>query len=205
MLFLRNPEFIHGEPLLKLSHPFEWLPIAKQTRTFIVLLLLTIAVMITLQVLGGPLKTDVAPFGIISFELAGTLPLAQKMVESWGKLGQIFAGLNLGLDFLFIIMYANCIGLGCVIVARNLSRHGAFLATTGIGLSWALWLAALFDCIENYALINLLLGSQQATFALIAKWCAIPKFLIVGLCIAYIILGALAASIVKPKSAKLLL
>ena len=169
------------------------------------LLVLTILVMVALQVLGGPLKTDIAPYGIISFELAGTLPLAEKMVESWGKLGQIYAGVNLGLDFLFIVVYANCIGLGCVIVARNLSRQGAFLAATGIGLVWALWFAALFDCIENYALINLLLGSQQATFAMIAKWCAIPKFLIVGLCIAYIILGALATRIVKPKSAKTLI
>lgn len=199
-----NPELIHGEPLLKLSHPFEWLPVARQPRAFVVLFVLTVVVMVALQVLGGPLKTDVAPSGIISFELAGTLPLAQKMVASWGELGQIFAGLNLGLDFLFIVAYASCIGLGCVIVARNLSQQVAFLATTGIGLAWALWLAALFDCIENYALINLLLGSQQATFPMIAKWCAIPKFLIVGIGIAYVILGALAAMIVKPKNAKLL-
>jgi len=188
---------------LKIAHPFEWLPVARQTRAFVVLFVLTLVLMVALQVLGGPLKTDLAPAGIVSFELAGTLPLAQKMVESWGELGRIYAGLNLGLDFLFIVVYANCVGLGCVIVARNLSRQGAFLANTGIGLAWALWLAALFDCIENYALINLLLGSQQATFAMIARWCAIPKFLIVGPGIAYVILGALAARIVNPKNAKL--
>jgi hypothetical protein len=176
---------------LKLSHPFEWLPIAQQTRAFIVLLALTIVLMVALQVLGGPLKTDVAPYGIVSFELAGTLPLAQKIVESWGEMGRIFAGLNLGLDFLFIVVYSNCIGLGCVIVARNLSRHTWFLAVAGIVLAWALWLAALLDCIENFALINILLGSQQAAFALIARWCAIPKFLIVGIGIAYVIFGAI--------------
>lgn len=153
----------------------------------------TIVVMVALQVLGGPLKTDAAPYGIVSFELSGTLPLAQKMVESWGEIGQIFAGLNLGLDFLFIVVYSNCIGLGCVIVARNLSRQGAFIATSGIVLAWALWLAALLDCIENYALINVLLRSQQAIFALIARLCAIPKFLIVGIGIAYVIIGALMA------------
>jgi len=197
---MRNPEFIRGEPLMKLSHPFEWLPIARQTRAFIVLFALTMIVMVVLQILGGPLKTDVAPIGIVSFELAGTLPLAQTMVESWGELGRIFAGLNLGLDFLFIVLYANCIGLGCVIVARNLSLRGVFLAATGIVPAWALWFAALLDCIENFALINLLLGSRNPAFAVIARWCAIPKFLIVGLCILYVILGMLAIGIVKPKN-----
>lgn len=167
-----------------------------------VLFLSAILLMVALQLLGGPLKTDAAPLGIVSFELAGTLPLAQKMVESWGGLGQIYAGLNLGLDFLFIVVYANCIGLGCVIVARNLSRWGAFLANAGSGLAWAQGLAALFDGIENYALIHLLLGSQQPIFAVMAKWCAIPKFLIVGLGIAYVILGALATGIANRKKTR---
>lgn len=188
---------------MKFITPFNWLPVAEQKRAFVVLFVLTIVVMVALQYLGGPLKTDAAPFGIVSFELAGTLPLAQKMIESWGQTERIYAGINLGLDFLFIIAYASCIGLGCVLVARSLVQRSVLVASVGFVLSWALLIAALFDCTENYALINLLFGSQKATFAMVARWCAIPKFLIVGLCIAYALLGALAARIVKPKNAKL--
>ncbi len=186
---------------MKPRTPFNWLPVAEQPRAFVVLLVVTIAAMVAEQVTGAPLKTDAAPSGIVSFELAGTLPVAQKIVESWGAAGRVYAGLNLGLDFLFIAAYASCIGLGCVLVARNLARQSVAVATIGVALAWALWLAALLDCTENYALINLLLGSQQAAFAAIAQLCAIPKFLIVGLGIAYVLLGALAAMIVKPKSA----
>ncbi|RPH52014.1 MAG: hypothetical protein EHM85_04590 [Desulfobacteraceae bacterium] len=182
---------------MKFRTPFNWLPIAEQTRAFVVLFVLTIIVMVALQVLGVKLKTDAAPSGIVSFELAGTLPLAQKIIDSWGQTGRVYAGMNLGLDFLFIVAYASCIGLGCVMVARSLEQRSILIAYVGVVLAWALWLAALLDCIENYALINLLLGSPQAVFAALSKWCAIPKFLIVGLGIAYFILGALVARVIK--------
>ena len=84
---------------MKLRHPLEWLSAADQKRAFILLLVLTLAVMVSLQILGGPLKTDVAPSGIVSFEFAGELSLAQSMVKSWGRTGQVYAGLNLGLDY----------------------------------------------------------------------------------------------------------
>ena len=186
---------------MKPCTPFNWLPVAEQPRAFVALLVLTIAAMVAEQITGAPLKTDAAPSGIVSFELAGALPVAQKIVESWGAAGRVYAGLNLGLDFLFIAAYASCIGLGCVLVARRLARQSASVASIGVALAWAIWLAALLDCTENYTLINLLLGSQQAAFAALAQWCAIPKFLIIGLAIAYVILGALAAMIVKPRGA----
>jgi hypothetical protein len=187
---------------MKFRTPFNWLPVSEQTRAFVVMFVLTIVVMVALQVLGGPLKTDAAPSGIISFELAGTLSLARKIIESWGQTERVYAGMNLGLDFLFIFAYASCIGLGCVLVARSLSRRSALIASFGVVIAWAMWLAALLDCIENYALINLLFGSPQAVFAALAQWCAIPKFLLVGLGIAYVILGALAARAIKPRRSK---
>ncbi len=179
--------------------PFNWLPVAEQPRAFVVLLALTIALLIAEQITGAPLTTDAAPSGIVSFELAGALPVAQSILASWDATARVYAGLNLGLDFLFIAAYASCIGLGCVLVARNLARQSTRVASIGSVLAWALWLAALLDCIENYALIQLLLGSQQAAFAAIAQMCAVPKFLIVGLGIAYVLLGAGAAMIVKPR------
>jgi hypothetical protein len=110
-------------------------------------------------------------------------------------MGQVYAGLNLGFDFLFIVAYPAAIGLGCVWVARALAQRIAFLAAIGVVLAWAQWLAALLDCVENYALIQILLGAQQEVLPVIAAWCAVPKFAIVGVGIAYVLVGAVAAAV----------
>jgi hypothetical protein len=170
-------------------HPFEWLSIAGQKRAFVVLLVLTLAVMASLNVLGGPLETDVAPAGIVSFEFAGQLSRAQSIVESWGPTGRVYAGLNLGLDYLFLFSYASAIGLGCVLAARSLSQRVGLPSFVGHLLAWLLFGAALLDAIENYALIRLLLGSQRQLWPAIARWCAAPKFSIVALGLLYVCIG----------------
>jgi hypothetical protein len=98
------------------KHPFQWISESSQNRTFGILILLTINVVIGLQLTGGPLKTSASPAGIVSFEFAGELDNAQAMIKSWGQGGQVYIGLNLGLDFLFLVLYSTTIGLACVIV-----------------------------------------------------------------------------------------
>jgi hypothetical protein len=176
------------------QHPFNWLSTSEQKRAFVALLILTLVVMASMNVLGRPLNTKVAPLGIISFELAGDLSLAQSMVESWGPTGRVYAGLNLGLDYLFMVAYSSCISLGCVLVARSFSPR------VGLLLAWAQFGAALLDAVENYALIQVLLGSQQALWPAVARWCAIPKFLIVATGLVYIGVGAVLAVVTKGHS-----
>jgi hypothetical protein len=181
---------------MKLRHPFEWLSTTGQKRAFIAFLVLTLAVMVSLQLLGGPLK----PFGIVSFEFAGKLSLAQDMVKSWGQRGQVYAGLNLGLDYLFLFAYAGSIGLGCVLVARSLSQRVEFLSLVGVLLAWGQVGAALLDCVENYALIRVLLGSEQELWPGVARWCAIPKFLIVAGGLVFIVIGAITVMVFKVRT-----
>ena len=176
-------------------HPFNWLSTSGQKRAFLVLFALTLAVMVSLNALGRPLNTEVAPLGIVSFELAGELSLAQSMVESWGQTGQVYAGLNLGLDYLFMVAYSSCISLGCVLVARSLSPRVASLPSVGLILAWAQFGAALLDAVENYALTQVLLGSQQASWPAVARWCAIPKFLIVAAGLVYVGIGAVSVMV----------
>ena len=205
-------------------HPFSWLSTSGQKRAFIVLLALTLAVLVSLNALGGPLNTEVAPAGIVSFELAGELSLAQSMIESWGQTGQVYAGLNLGLDYLFLVAYSSSIALGCVLVARSLSssilaRPGSLrpgsgqapdpghkrgfgnplraMSDAGVLLAWAQFGAALLDAVENYALIQVLLGSQQASWPAVARWCAIPKFLIVAAGLVYVGIGTVWVTVAK--------
>jgi len=178
-------------------HPFNWLSTSGQKRAFVALFVLTLAVMVSLNALGRPLNTEVAPLGIVSFELAGELSLARSMVESWGQTGEVYAGLNLGLDYLFMVAYASSIALGCVLVARSLSPRVASLPSLGVPLAWAQFGAALLDAVENYALIQVLLGSQQALWPAVARWCAIPKFLIVAAGLVYVGIGTVWAMVAK--------
>jgi hypothetical protein len=59
----------------------------------------------------------------------------------------------------------------------------------GIIISWAQFLAALLDCVENYGLIQILVGVQNEVWPVVAKWCARPKFLIVGVGLFYVVVG----------------
>ncbi len=180
---------------MPLHHPFEWLPTFVQKRAFILLAAAAILLMIALQILGAPLKTDAAPGGIISYELAGDLTTAQNILVSWGIGGQVYAGLQLGLDYSFIVAYTSAIALGCALVARALAdRHSSF-AIWGMWLAWAQFIAGLLDCIENYALIQLLVGSQDALLPVIARWCAIPKFALVAAGLVYVLVGGVGVLI----------
>ncbi len=176
------------------------IPRSRQGLVFFILLGFTLVLMISLQVIGGPLQTDAAPAGIISYELAGNLTNTRGMLDSWGSEGQVFAALSLGLDYLFLVAYSITIALGCRIVAINLHSRFGFLIRLGILLSGAQFLAALLDALENYALIRILLGSGNALWPSTALWSAVPKFTIVVLGILYILAGAITTLIPKNRA-----
>jgi len=184
---------------MRLRHPFEWLTPSGQIRAFIFFFILSLLVMVSLQVTGAHLITKVSPAGILSFEFAGDLSAARNMVNSWGQTGRIYAGLNLGLDYLFLLVYACAIGLGCVLVARSLSTRTTFLANLGILIAWPQLGAALLDGVENYALIRVLFGTEMAVWPVVARWCALPKFLIVGAGLIYVIIGTVVVVVLKFK------
>ena len=182
---------------MNLRHPFRWISPSAQTRAFIALLAITLVVMVSLQALDAPLQTDLAPLGIVSFELAGSLTAAQSILESWGPAGRVYAGLNLGLDYLFLVAYTSSIGLGCVLLAQGLSRRSRFLSMVGVILAWRMIVAALLDAVENYALVRVLLGSRQELWPVVAKWCAVPKFLIVAAGLLFLLVGSIVALILR--------
>ena len=177
---------------MTLRHPFGWLAEPKQGRALTLLIVITLAVMAALLAIGKPLKTSAAPAGIVSFEFAGEPAAARQMMQSWGPRGQIYAGLSLGLDFLFLVTYASAIALGCVVCARVFQPWSGGLATLGAILAWAQIPAALCDAVENIALIQVLLGSQAPIWPTVAYGCAIPKFAIVALGLTYLVGGGLA-------------
>jgi hypothetical protein len=56
--------------------------------------------------------------------------------------------------------------------------------------------------VENYALIRVLLGSPSALWPAVARWCAIPKFLLVAAGLVYLLVGVVAALACRPRGGK---
>ncbi len=157
--------------------------------TLLIAFFLSLLLLIAMSLVDRNLKTNSAPRGIVSFELAGNLDKGQQILESWNTQGKMYAALSLGLDYLFLIVYALFISLACVLIARNKLPRYVLWAKLGYILGWSQFLAAFLDAIENFVLIRLLLGSQIEAWPVIARWCAIVKFAIVGAGLIYILVG----------------
>ena len=160
-------------------------------RLFWVLFGLTILALIGMQLTGAPLKTEIASGGIITFELVGTLTGSQGIIDSWQGPTMIWAGINMGLDFLFLFLYATTISLGCLILANRMPKYLHVLSVLGMWLARGVVIAAILDIIENIALILLLTGSESELLPQLARGVALPKFGLVFLALLYIVSAAL--------------
>jgi hypothetical protein len=172
-----------------MSHPLEHLKPDFQKKSFIVLLILTILIMVIMNVIGALLITPAAPNGIISFELAFSPTRAQQMISSWSPDAQLRAAFIQGLDFLFPLVYSIALGLVCLFTSSMLRSRGKPLSRLGELIAWGLILAALCDYIENIALAAELFGKVQSPFPEIAGICAVIKFTMILVAIAFITFG----------------
>lgn len=151
----------------------------------LILLLIVIAIM---RYFDGFLINDVCTGGIVSFEFSKDVATAQSYMESWGETGRIAAGLSLGLDFLFPLVYSLFIALLIHKLNKNL-WSGTSLYAFGNVLLWCQFVAALFDYVENYGLIRLLLGDMQVIWASLAYYFAAGKFILILMGIGYVLLN----------------
>ena len=168
-------------PFYKLSKQAE----NKLTVVLLILLPIFIAIM---RFFDTPLRNDVAPNGIVSFELAKQLSVSENILNSWGTHARTSAGMSMGLDFLFLIIYAFFIA----ILMHKLNERvwkNTKIYKLGILLIWGVLLAALFDAIENIALIKLLLGDVQQVWTSIAFYFASVKFVLLILGVLFIFMS----------------
>jgi hypothetical protein len=170
-------------------HPFDFIPPGWWPRFFWPLLGLTLLLMVAFGVTGAPLTTEAAPYGVVSFELAGNVENMHRILNSWDANTQLRAAFGLGLDFLFMVVYAGTVAFGCGIASRVLQRSQWPLARAGNLLAWGLILAALLDAVENIALTNVIFGAVVSPWPEIARWCALPKFVLLFIGIVYVIYG----------------
>lgn len=148
----------------------------------------TLAVWLLLSVANAPLRTAVAPLGIISFELAGSAARAAEMVASWGPRQREAASFSLGLDFLFLFLYPISISLAVRITADRVAAARPAWFRLGRSLSLMVPACVALDAIENVALWQILQLGATETTALVAAGAATIKFGLVAAGIGYAVL-----------------
>ena len=162
-----------------MKHPLVFVPLELRKPFFYFFLVFTIFIFGVFSFIDQPLRTDAAPNGTVSFELAFTSDTAQSILDSWDANARLFAAFGLGFDYLFMPVYALALSLGLLLAGTNKVHWYASLTNW---LGWVAFVAALFDAVENYALWKILTGSLE-TYPQIAGICASIKFglLILGL------------------------
>ena len=164
-------------------------PMRRMTIVWLAAGMTTAAVLLTAMVwLDQPLRTAAAPRGIVSFELAGSTAAAQAILESWGPEGRRQALLSLRLDYVFLLAYALVLWRLCRMAADAWPDRFHLTRRLGHTVGNAQWVAALLDVIENIMLQLILAGSPAALPPLVARWCALVKFSLIGGAWAYIVL-----------------
>lgn len=177
---------------MKMKHPLESIPSASRKPLFWAFLAGTLVLFAIFRVLDAPLRTSAAPSGVVSFELAGTPSQAQAIIDSWHVAGLVsraysFAVFGLGIDYLFMPLYATALALGILLAA---GRHPGWFSLLGAWLGWGAYAAAVFDAVENYALVRMLVLNEVWTpYPELAAWCATLKFGLLLLGLFYALVG----------------
>ena len=169
-----------------MRHPLEFISPEKRKPLFLIFLALTILIFAVFRVLDEPLRTPAAPHGIVSVEWAWSPGASGEMVRSWSEYARLLTAFGLGMDYLFMPVYALALSLGILLAS---SRHPGRFERLGAWMGWAALVAPLFDAVENYGLLHSLLSPLFSLWPLIASICATIKFVLLLLGLAYALIG----------------
>jgi hypothetical protein len=131
---------------------------------------------------GGP--------GIVGFELAGSEDRAVEILADWGEDGTDAATASLWLDYAYIVAYGTFLILAAV-ATRDLARRRGWdrMASFGLVAAPLAAAAAVFDAIENVGLLLAVNEHGGALAPRLAQVCAIVKFVLLAVTIAYLLAG----------------
>jgi len=150
--------------------------------------LATLVLLVTIEVLGAPLRTGQAPLGIVSLQLAASPEVAEAVLVSWGSIPRPRLLWAHGLDLLLPIAYASLV----VSAAARAASRGApgalsggpdVVTAAGIAAT-ARRVAASADQIENLAMALTILTSPSWGSVLVTLVAAVVKFTTLGLAVA---------------------
>ena len=145
-----------------------------------VAVLTTVGLLVIINVLGLPLRTDVAPLGIVSLQLATSVEHAGAILASWVDVPTARILGAHGLDVLLPVAYAVAIGS----VASRLGAGRAAIAAV---------IAAVADQVENAAMAATIVSAPTAVVVRITLVAAVVKW--TTLAVALVLLGRASVSV----------
>ena len=176
-----------------MTHPFEKIDSKRRLPVFLAVLALSLTLTVLFRVLDRALQNQTAaPRGILSFEFAKDTTEAQAILDSWNEAAKLDAAFGLGIDYLYMFAYSTAISFACAWIALVLGERGyRRFAFAGFLIGWSAWIAALFDAVENYALIQMMLHGVADPFPQLSRFCATIKFGLVFIGLIYEIVGVI--------------
>lgn len=148
-------------------------------------LLGTVVMITVMRVQGSSLITDLSPRGILDLEFADT---ADRWVELTANLDLSMLRINIWLDFIFIFFYTWLLSLAARRTALRWGPRNEF-RRTGFFLAKAVFVAGVFDVIENILMLKNI-GTDHTAFSLQATfYCAWIKFMIILFVLLYILIS----------------
>jgi hypothetical protein len=123
--------------------------------------------------------------GILAFEFATTPSRASQIIAQWGIGGEARILAQIGLDNWWLPVYSTTLALLCIMSAARLP--GSRWAALGRALAWSIWLAAVFDRLENLALVQSIEHGPTWLRTIAATTLATLKFTIIAACLLYIL------------------
>jgi len=157
---------------------------------------LALALLATIGFLAGPLRSDVAPLGIVSLQLAGSPEVASSILTSWSAVPDARILWAHGLDLVLPVTYAFAIGSAATAIADT-SRRAAPSASISAGSGLV---AAAADQVENLAMLVTLVRGPGWGSVLLTLASAIVKF--AALACALAALGVAAATAARPRQGR---
>ena len=127
-----------------LNSPFHKLPKSFEKRRTIILLIFLIGFIVLMRFFDAPLKNEISPNGIVSFELAKTLSKSEAIINAWGAIAIRSAKNSMIGDFLFLIVYSFFISLIVHRLNNRVWKKG-FVYQFGKIVCWLVFVAAFFD------------------------------------------------------------
>jgi len=175
---------------MSLVSPFQFLSRSTERKLSWILFVFVIMMVIVMRFFDAPLKNEISPQGIVSFELAKDLNRSTEIIRSWNAVATRSANLSMAFDFLFLIVYGMFIGLMVHKLNRIWIKSGFHMV--GIVLIYLVFLASFFDIIENIALLLLLNGNLIQIWSSTAYYFAMLKFIILAIALVFIVISAVA-------------
>lgn len=152
----------------------------------------TVVLWVVLVVIDQRLRATGGP-SIIGLELAGSEARAAEILAEWGDHGRDLARASLWIDFGFMLGYGAFFALAALTL-RDFARRQRLrsLAALGAAAAWCAGGAVLFDAVEDVVWLLVLDGRGGSFGPRFATACAIAKFALITLAIAYAVWGGLS-------------